>query len=97
MGAPLKGTIRSDGSSTTMNGGTAILAPPEISQAFSSESDATGLYTSLFNTHRANACWIQVTPSQRALVFCVYAKTAASANQQVFDFNDDRPPLPNTV
>ena len=89
MGAPLKGTIRSDGSSTTMNGGTAILAPPEISQAFSSESDATGLYTSLFNTHRANACWIQVTPSQRALVFCVYAKTAASANQQVFDFNDD--------
>ena len=88
MCAPLKGTIRSDGFHTTMNGGTAILAPPELSSPFCSTEDYSGLYQNLFNTHRTNACWVQVTPSLKALVFSIYAKTAASANQQIFDYND---------
>ena len=88
MCAPLKGTVRSDGLHTTMNGGTAILAPPELASAFAFEDDCTGLYKPLFNSRRANACWIQVTPSLKALVFSIYAKTTASANQQIFDYND---------
>ena len=69
MCAPLKGTVRSDGLHTTMNGGTAILAPPELTFAFAFEDDCTGLYKTLFNSHRANACWIQVTPSLKARLF----------------------------
>ena len=88
MCAPLKGMFRTDGQHTTMHGGTAILAAPELSFPFDFLEDHTGLYKQLFDNHRANACWIQVTPSQKALVFSVYAKTAASAVSEVFDYND---------
>lgn len=71
-----------------MHGGTAILAPPELSVDFDPNSDQTGLYQKLHSSHRANACWVQVTPTVRALVFSIYAKTSASSNPQIFGYND---------
>ena len=88
MCAPLKGIFRTDGQHTTMHGGTAILAAPELSFPFQAEQDLSGLYQKLFDSYRTNACWIQVTPSLKALVFSVYGKTAASAVSEVFDYND---------
>ena len=86
--APLKGFIRSDGQHSVMHGGTAILAPPELSFDFDPASDQTGLYSKLYSSHRANACWAQVTPTVRALIFSIYAKTSASSNPQIFGYND---------
>lgn len=87
--APLKGFIRSDGQHSVMHGGTAILAPPELSFDFDPSSDLTGLYAKLFASHRANACWVQVTSTVRILVFSIYAKTSASSNPQIFGYNDE--------
>ena len=86
--APLKGFIRSDGQHSVMHGGTAILAPPELSFPFDPSTDHTGLYSKLYDAHRANACWTQVTPHLKALVFSIYAKTSASSNPQIFEYND---------
>ena len=79
-GELLSGIIRADGRHITMHGGTAIIAPDSIARAFDPQDDATGLYREIFQTKRVNACWVQIFPKVRALVFSIYAKTGASAS-----------------
>lgn len=84
----LAGIIRTDGRHITMHGGTAIIAADSIARPFLPEDDCTGLYPEVLRTKRANACWIQVTPTMRAIVFSVYAKTGASASPEVIEYNN---------
>lgn len=87
-GELLSGIMRTDGHHITMHGGTAIVANSCFTRAFDPSEDISGKYTQIFSTKRANACWIQATPSIRVLVFSVYAKSGASANQEILEQND---------
>lgn len=84
----LAGILRNDGHHITMHGGTAILSSDVIARPFSVDEDASGMYKSLYSSKRANACWIQATPSIRVLVFSFYGKSGASANHELLQQND---------
>ena len=87
-GELLPGLLMSNGRTRTQHGGTAILGPPELCSPFDPSDDLTGLYTGLFRTQRVVAAWVQVTKHVKALVFSIYAQTAASALPQVLEAND---------
>ena len=84
----LPGLMMSNGRQRTQHGGVAILGSRELTFPFDPKTDATGLYSKLFQTKRAVAVWVQVTPKVRALVFSIYCQTAASALPQAFDYNE---------
>ena len=85
----LPGLITTHGVSRTPHGGSAILAPPETTQAFDPQQDITGQYQALFNTTRVTAVWHQVTKHVRALIWSFYGKTGASSEQEPHVWNDD--------
>lgn len=87
-GQLLTGIMRTDGVHTTMHGGTAILAPDTHTRAFTPEDDISGKYAMVFASKRVNAVWTQVTPTVRALVFSIYAKSGASICHDTFQEND---------
>ena len=87
-GELLPGIIRTDGHHTTTHGGTAVIAAETLVSPFLYEQDQTGKYKAVFASKRANACWVQITRSMRALVFSVYAKSGASANHEILLDND---------
>ena len=87
-GALLPGILRTDGHLTTTHGGTAILAPETTTRPFTQADDISNKYDSLVKTTRVCACWSQVSPSVRVLVFSIYARSGASANQELFDQNE---------
>lgn len=87
-GALLPGILRTDGHLTTTHGGTAILAPEITTRPFTQADDASNKFDSLVKTTRVCACWSQVTPTVRVLIFSVYARSGASANQELFDQNE---------
>ena len=81
--------MRSDGHHVTMHGGTAIVANNNFTRPFDPAEDASGKYTQVFSTKRANTCWIQATPIICVLVFSVYAnKSGASAKQEILEQNN---------
>ena len=85
----LPGLITTHGVSRTPHGGSAILAPPETTQAFDPQQDITGQYQALFNTTRVTAVWHQVTKHVRALIWSFYGKTGATSEQEPHVWNDD--------
>lgn len=87
-GQLMSGILRTDGVHTTMHGGTAILAPNTHTRAFLPEDDISGKYAKVFATKRVNAVWTQVSPTVRALVFSIYAKSGASICHDTFQEND---------
>ena len=87
-GALLPGLITSHGQQRITHGGTAIVGHEQSVTPFSSADDATGLYDSVLATKRANACWAQVLPRLKVLVFSVYARTGATQDTSVHQFND---------
>ena len=84
----LAGIIRSDGAQTTMHGGTAIIASDVYTKPFRPDEDVSGTYAKVFATKRANACWVQVTASIRVLNFSIYARSGASASQEILEENE---------
>ena len=88
-GELLPGVISTHGYKRTPHGGTAILGPPQTTMPFSFDDDTTGKYKTLFLTKRVVACWIQVLPKVRALVFSLYAQTGASSDSNIHDVNDN--------
>ena len=88
QGKTLPGLLQKNGRHRTAHGGTAILAPPEIALPFDAKQDQTGAYEKLFQTHRCNAAWIQVTRSIKALVFSFYGHTGVQTDSAAFDTNN---------
>ena len=88
-GALMPGFIQKNGSARLAHGGTAILGPSQLVEPFDGSRDHTGLYTKIFQTKRAHAVWVQVTPKIRLLVFNVYAKTGASSSDSILAENDE--------
>ena len=88
-GELLPGLITSHGQQKITHGGTAILAPEQTTRPFTVDEDCTQKYARLFASKRVNACWIQVLPRLRVLVFSVYARTGASQDSTVHTFNDE--------
>lgn len=88
MRRPLPGLINSQGIQKSSHEGTAVLAPEPITVPFEFSDSTTGLYRKCFQTHRVNAVWVQVARKVWVLIFCVYLKTGASAQQGTFQFND---------
>ena len=68
-GELLSGIIRSDGHHTTMHGGTAVIACSELTRPCQPTEDVSGRYSDVFRSKRANACWSQVTPNTKVLIF----------------------------
>ena len=87
-GALLPGLITTHGQQRITHGGTAIIGPEQLVTPFSSKEDVTGKYDDVVATKRANACWVQVLPNLRLLIFSVYARTSASQDVLVHQFND---------
>ena len=88
-GALLPGIIRADGHRATMHGGTAVIAPAEITAPFNPDSDSSGKYAKVFESKRVNAVWVQASTSLRVLVFSVYLKAGASTCVETHNFNND--------
>ena len=87
-GKLLPGLLQTNGHVRTAHGGTAVIAPAAITAPLLSSQDATGLYQKIFDTHRCNAVWLQVTRNIRALVFSFYGHTGASSDHAAFEANE---------
>ena len=88
-GELLPGLITSHGQEKITQGGTAIVAPEQTTWPFTVEEDCSQKYPRLFASKRVNACWVQVLPRLKVLVFSVYARTGASQDSTVHTFNDE--------
>ena len=87
-GELLPGVISVHGYKRTPHGGTAIVGPPQTTKYFSFDEDATGKYKPLFLSKRVVACWVQILPRVRALIFSLYAQTGASSDSNIHEKND---------
>ena len=88
LGDLLPGLFRSDGSGSTSHGGVAMLASSATTSPFEESQDSTGLYKGLFHSKRVQAIWHQVQPRLKILIFNLYAKSGASADHDILQFND---------
>ena len=88
-GEKLPGIISQKGFSRTPHGGTAILAPEELTIPFSPSDDSSQLYEKVYASKRVNAIWVQVRPRVKMLIFSFYGQSGASTEKSAFDFNCD--------
>ena len=89
LGELLPGLITSHGYRRIGHGGVAIVSPGPLTKPFLPSDDATGNFKELFATKRVSGCWIQVHPTVRALVFSIYAQTAAASDPSIHDYNNN--------
>ena len=87
-GKLLPGLLQKNGKHRVAHGGTAIIAPKQLTIPFDPKKDITNLYNKHFEANRCNACWVQVTRNIRLLVFSIYAITGASSDQKAHEKND---------
>ena len=87
-GKLLPGILQKNGRHRTAHGGTAIISSPTLTRPFDPKEDATGLYEVLFQTHRCNAVWFQVTRTIKVLIFSFYGHTGVHSNAVAFDANN---------
>ena len=87
-GSLLPGLQLANGTQRTQHGGTAVLAPEALTCPFLEKHDCTGLYAKLFATKRVVAVWHQISTNVRMLVWSVYARTSASSDPQIMEYND---------
>ena len=88
FGDMLPGLWYGNKSTKTPCGGTLVAGGSAYIQAFDPCHDVSGLYTSLFQTKRVVAAWIQATPKKKALVVSVYATTSASQDHRIHEANN---------
>ena len=88
LGELLPGLITSHGYRRIGHGGVAIVSPGPLTKPFLPSDDATGNFKELFASKRVSGCWIQVHPTVRALVFSIYAQTAAASDPSIHDYNN---------
>ena len=87
-GKLLPGLLQKNGKHRVAHGGTAIVAPKQLTIPFDPKQDITALYSKHYEANRRNACWIQVCRNVRVLVFSIYAVTGASSDLKAHEKND---------